>query len=169
METRRPRSATGTSPLRLTFALMCAFVLAVGVAALPGARAADASGPALTVDEAALDRSLSCHGDLSGSDRNTVLLLHGTTADVAANWSWSWEPALTAQGRPYCTVELPMDGMQDIQVSAENVTHAIRTIHSTSGRKVDIVGHSQGGMIGRWTTKWWPDTRDMVANMVGFG
>jgi triacylglycerol lipase len=177
MHVRRPCAASGRSPARLITTLMAALVLLTGAAALPAARAdsPDApvthgdEGPPLTVDEAALDRSLDCHGDLAGSDRNTILLLHGTTANASANWSWNWEPALAAEGRPYCTVELPENGLQDIQVSAENVTHAIRTIHATSGRKVDIVGHSQGGMIGRWTTKWWPDTRDMVANMVGFG
>lgn len=59
--------------------------------------------------------------------------------------------------------------MQDVRVSAENLSHATRTVYAETGRKVDLVGHSQGGMIGRWTTKWWPDTRAMVANMVGLG
>ncbi|MGO1526691.1 MAG: esterase/lipase family protein [Corynebacterium variabile] len=157
---------------RVTALLASLLVSAGGAVSAPAATAqevASGTGPALTVDEASLDRSLNCHGDLAGSDRNTVIPLHGTTANVEANWSWTWEPALAEEGRPYCTVELPDNGMQDVQVSAENVTHAIRTVYAESGRKVDLVGHSQGGMIGRWTTKWWPDTRAMVANMVGLG
>ncbi|MEY8566560.1 alpha/beta fold hydrolase [Corynebacteriaceae bacterium 7-707] len=151
--------------------LVMALVVAVAVVTPPVAAAGAArdTGPEFTSDRASLDRSLSCHGDVEGSGRNTVLLLHGTTSNSEANWSWTWEPALAQEGRPYCTVDLPLNGMQDIQISAENVTHAIRTVAERSGRKVDIVGHSQGGMIGRWTTKWWPDTRDMVDNMVGFG
>lgn len=144
-------------------------VLGILVAPVAGAGTARGAGPALTTDQASLDRSLRCHGDMSGSDHDPVILLHGTTSNSQANWSWTWEPALAQEGRPYCTVDLPMNGMQDIQVSAENVTHAIRTVHEKSGKKVDIVGHSQGGMIGRWTTTWWPDTRDMVGNMVGLG
>lgn len=31
------------------------------------------------------------------------------------------------------------------------------------------MGHSQGGMLGQWSTAWWPDTRDMVDSMVGLG
>lgn len=151
------------------FGAVVALILAILVAPTAGAGTVQDKGPELTTDRASLDQSLRCHGDLSGSDREPVLLLHGTTSNSKANWSWTWEPALAREGRPYCTVDLPMNGMQDIQVSAENVTHAIRTVHGKSGKKVDIVGHSQGGMIGRWTTKWWPDTRDMVDSMVGFG
>ncbi|WP_312800712.1 esterase/lipase family protein [Corynebacterium variabile] len=134
---------------RVTALLASLLVSAGGAVSAPAATAqevASGTGPALTVDEASLDRSLNYHDDLADSDRNTVIPLHGTTANVEANWSWTWEPAL-----------------------AENVTHAIRTVYAESGRKVDLVGHSQGGMIGRWTTKWWPDTRAMVANMVGLG
>lgn len=158
--------------IRVTALLASLLVSAGGAVSAPAATAQEVpsdTGPALTIDEASLDRSLNCHGDLAGSDRNTVILLHGTTANVEANWSWIWEPALAEEGRPYCTVELPDNGMQDVRVSAENVTRAIRTVYAESGRKVDLVGHSQGGMIGRWTTKWWPDTRAMVANMVGLG
>ncbi len=30
-----------------------------------------------------------------------------------------------------------------------------------------MVTHSQGGMIGRWATRFWPDTRQMVDDIVG--
>ena len=36
-----------------------------------------------------------------------------------------------------------------------------------SGQKVAIVGFSQGGMIGRWALKYWPDTRAKVGELVG--
>ncbi|RAV31999.1 hypothetical protein DLJ54_05405 [Corynebacterium heidelbergense] len=64
-------------------------------------------------------------------------------------------------------MELPKSGVEDIQISAEYVTHAIREMHKRAGRKIDIVGHSQGGMIGRWSTKWWLDTRGMIDDLVG--
>lgn len=34
-------------------------------------------------------------------------------------------------------------------------------------RKISMVGHSQGGMIGRWALRYWPDTRALVDDYVG--
>ncbi|WP_308252043.1 hypothetical protein [Pseudonocardia sp. KRD291] len=45
--------------------------------------------------------------------------------------------------------------------------NAIRTMHADAGRKIDIVGFSQGGMVPRWALKYWPDTRDAVRDYVG--
>lgn len=73
---------------RVTALLASLLVSAGGAVSAPAATAqevASGTGPALTVDEASLDRSLKCHGDLAGSDRNTVIPLHGTTANVEAN------------------------------------------------------------------------------------
>lgn len=131
--TRRIRLSGMTTLPRLSLRLIVATALSVLTATavtVPLAHAEPASdtGPALTTDPAELDRSLTCHGDLTDSDYNPVLLLHGTTSTVEANWSWNWEPALASENRAYCTVDLPLAGMEDIQVSAENVTHAIRTM-----------------------------------------
>ena len=124
------------------------------------------TGPAYSVAEEKLSQALSCHGDLT-SGPDPMLLIHGTTSTVEATYSWSWNPTLQQAGRSFCTVELPSEGLADIQVSAEYVTYAIRSMHEQARRKIDIVGHSQGGMIARWSTKWWPDTRNMVDDMVG--
>ncbi|WP_146743850.1 esterase/lipase family protein [Corynebacterium heidelbergense] len=124
------------------------------------------TGPALTVPEQELAKTMKCNGDLSkGPD--PLLLIHGTLSTVDATFSWSWLPSLEMEKRPWCTVELPKSGVEDIQISAEYVTYAIREMHKRAGRRIDIVGHSQGGMIGRWSTKWWPDTRGMIDDLVG--
>jgi pimeloyl-ACP methyl ester carboxylesterase len=140
--------------------------LAVGTSAAPALARDD--GPELDVPAAALARSLACHGDLSDGERPTpVLLIPGTTLTPDVNFDWNYEPALSARGVPWCAVTLPHDAMSDIQVSAEYVVAALRAMHRRSGGRVDVVGFSQGGMIGRWALKFWPDTRGIVEDLVG--
>ena len=57
--------------------------------------------------------------------------------------------------------------MGDIQAAGEYVVYAIRTMHAAYGGRIDIVGHSQGGMVPRWALRFWPDTRAMVDDLVG--
>ena len=37
-----------------------------------------------------------------------------------------------------------------------------------AGRRISIIGHSQGGMVPRWALRFWPDTRAMVDDQIGF-
>jgi pimeloyl-ACP methyl ester carboxylesterase len=137
-----------------------------GLPAWGGGGGAAGSGPALQVPAADLARSLTCH-DVPGSPLPTILLIPGTTLTPQANFSWNYERAFTAHNRPWCAVTLPNNAMSDIQVSAEYVVAAIRGIAGRSGKPVSIVGFSQGGMIGRWALKWWPDTRHDVGKVIG--
>jgi triacylglycerol esterase/lipase EstA (alpha/beta hydrolase family) len=127
----------------------------------------DRPGPPFSVAPAQLHRALDCDGDLGGAERRPVLLIPGTTLTPEAEYSWNWEPALERLAFPYCTVELPGAAMGDIQRAAEYVVFAIRKMSRSSGRRVDLVGHSQGGMIGRWALRFWPDTRAEVGDLVG--
>lgn len=140
----------------------------VAVGATSPANAAPApSGPALSVPVATLDAAVTCRGDLAGSSKTPVLLVPGTTLTANLNFSWNYEKVFTAQGRPWCAVDLPASGMQDIQVAAEYVTRAIRTTYAKAGeRRIDVLGFSQGGMVPRWSLKYWPDTRQLVDDLV---
>ncbi|MCE0766208.1 alpha/beta fold hydrolase [Pseudonocardia kujensis] len=138
----------------------------VGLGASVATAAADEDGPALQVPEQALARSLSCTGDLDEPEHRPVLLIPGTTL-TPAEFSWNYARAFAAEGRPFCTVELPDRAMGDIQVAAEYVVAAVRTMSERAGGPVDVVGHSQGGMITRWALKFWPDTRHDVDDLVG--
>jgi pimeloyl-ACP methyl ester carboxylesterase len=127
----------------------------------------NAPGPRLSVPAAKLAAALQCSGDLAASSHEPILLVPGTTLNPSTDFSWNWEPALAAQNWPYCTIDLPGNGMADIQTAGEYVVFAIRTMRAESGKKVDIVGHSQGGMVPRWALRFWPDTRAMVDHVVG--
>ncbi len=127
----------------------------------------DRPGPSLSVAGADLRDALACHGGVRAANRRPVLLIPGTTLTPDAEYSWSWQPALERLGFPYCAVELPGAAMGDIQRAAEYVVFAIRRINRLSGRRVDVIGHSQGGMIGRWALRFWPDTRSRVGDLVG--
>jgi hypothetical protein len=127
----------------------------------------DQPGPPLSVSQGKLDASLTCNGNLSGTSQEPVLLVPGTTLNPQQNFSWNWEPALTKLGIPWCAVELPGNSMDDIQVAGEHVVNGIRTMYSRAGRRIAVVGHSQGGMVPRWALRFWPDTRGMVEDQIG--
>jgi hypothetical protein len=154
-------------PLRtLRFALVLPMLLAVLVA-LPPLAAAAASGPPLSVSERELAAALSCPRSLAGAARAPVLLVPGSFLEPRANFDWNYEPALDAAGIPWCAVTAAQYAAGDIQDTAEYVVYALRHMHAESGRRVSVIGFSQGGMVGRWALRWWPDTRTIVEDLIG--
>ena len=149
-----PRMRRGVAVVAAVL-LVLAALTAPATAALPG--------PALHVPAS----SLTCSGSFSRSGPTPVLLVPGTTLTPDVNFDWNYEKVFTAAGRSWCAVTLPNHAMSDIQVAGEYVAAAIRAEHAKAGRKIDIVGYSQGGMVPRWALKYWPDTRAMVDDMVG--
>ncbi len=130
----------------------------------------DAPGPALTVPAQALADSVKCTGDLKGSAREPVLLLPATGVNSQQNYAYNYEKAFAANGTPYCTSDQPGDlnsNLGDVQTRGEYVTYAIRRTHELAGRKIAVLGHSQGGMVMRWSLRFWPDTRAMVQDVIG--
>jgi hypothetical protein len=74
-------------------------------------------GPALDVPQAVLRAALHCPAPLASARRDVVLLIPGTTVDPDQAYSWNWEPALTRQGMPYCTITVPNHTDGDIQIA----------------------------------------------------
>jgi pimeloyl-ACP methyl ester carboxylesterase len=91
-----------------------------------------------------------------------VVLLHGTLADMASNWV-TLAPMLANLG--YCVYALNygdtaaslggrIEGIGDIPTSAQQVAAFVNQVLAETGAsKVDIVGHSQGGMMPNWYIK----------------
>jgi hypothetical protein len=143
-------------------------ILGLALLALaPAGAHAQGTGQPLSVPEAELAAALDCPRPLTGVTRAPVLLIPGTNLEPKANFDWNYEPALDKAGIPWCAVRLPRYAMGDLQASAEYVVYALRRMSREAGRRVSTLGFSQGGMLGRWALKWWPDTRAMVEDLIG--
>lgn len=128
----------------------------------------DRPGPALSVPPDKLDASLHCDADVKDAKVEPVLLNPATGVTVEQNFSWNYERALAMLHIPFCTYDAPQHTLGDIQVSGEYLVHAIRATAALAGRKIAVVGHSQGGMSMRWALRFWPDTRALVDDVIGF-
>ena len=148
-------------PRRLV-AFLAAAILSGLLAAPAGA---GSSGPPLSVPQSDLAEALTCKR-LAGATRQPILFVPGT-GETPQMFDFNWLPYADSRGWPYCVVALPRSSMGDIQVSAEYVTYAIRRMAALTARRVQVVGHSQGGMLPRWSLRFWPDTRALVDDLVG--
>ncbi|MFE0427457.1 esterase/lipase family protein, partial [Streptomyces sp. NPDC058953] len=162
---RRGRRSAVAAPCAALFALAPA-VPATGAVPPPPATAAD---PPLSVPADRLAAALDCPDELGRSQRDPVLLVHGTGVGAELNWGWNYVPALRDLGYDVCTVDLPGRSLVDIQESAEYVVHALTTIRAATGRPVDAIGHSQGGLQIRWALTYWPGLRESVDDVVSLG
>jgi pimeloyl-ACP methyl ester carboxylesterase len=154
--------------------LLSLLVTLAGFGALGGAALARASyapinqpGPPLSPTDAQLSSSLHCESSVRNARVEPVLLNPGTSTTPTENFGWNWEPALEMLGIPWCAYTAPNQTLNRIDVSGEYLVHAIRTMYKLAGRKIAIIGHSQGGMSMRWALRFWPDTRAMVEDVVG--
>ncbi|WP_245975667.1 esterase/lipase family protein [Amycolatopsis palatopharyngis] len=165
-----PAAPTSPPPQSL-FRIVNPSVLPLSPPTIPDEQFApvDQPGPTLSVPQAVLDGALKCTASARDTSEEVVLFVPGTTLTPEQDYGWNWFPALDQIGRPYCSVTLPNNAMTDAQISAEYVVNAIRKVYETSGNKVDIVGHSQGGTEPRFALRFWPDLRDKVDDYIGLG
>ena len=124
-----------------------------------------AAEPRLETEPALLDAALECT-PFEHPDKPPVLLVHGTVTHGQEQYNWTYKPLLIERGFDVCTVTYPDRGFGDQQIAAEYGVHALRRIRSESGRKVAMIGHSQGASMPRWAIKWWPSARDAVEDFV---
>jgi triacylglycerol esterase/lipase EstA (alpha/beta hydrolase family) len=160
--------------LTLRAALLVLLALALAAPAADAATVTyakpNAPGPALSVPTKDLVGALTCSKGFkdAAASHAPVLLVQGTGATAEDNWSWTYEPAFDKLGIPWCQTDLPDHATGDIQINAQYVVYAIREMHQEADRKIAIVGHSQGGMLPRWALRFWPDTRKLVDDVIGF-
>lgn len=130
-----------------------------------GAKIEFANEPALETSQDTLDAALHCT-DFSHPDKPAILLVHGTFTAGQEQYEWNYIPLLSARGYDVCAVTYPDRGLGDQQISAEYVVNALRRMHARSGRKVSMIGHSQGATMPRWAIKWWPSARNSIEDFI---
>lgn len=89
----------------------------------------------------------------SAEHPDPVVLVHGTFETMAKNWP-TLSPKLKSEG--YCVFALNYGGnaMGPIAESAKELDAFVGAVLGATGaRKVDLVGHSQGGMMPRYYIK----------------
>lgn len=157
----------GMGSRRRVVGVLLALGLVHGVLSGSAVGAAEAGqGPALESDPAALETALSCPDGLSRVEHPVVLLVHGTATTAEESWPGGMGVVLHRAGFDWCTVQLPGRALGDIQQSAEYVVDAVRSLHRRTGRKVSMVGHSQGALEVRWAIRWWPEVRGVVDDVI---
>src|SRR4051812_26317354 len=148
--------------------VLVALTSAVLVGAVPAVAARTTvprHDPAYDVPRSALQAALGCPAHLR-SDREAVLLVHGTGLTPEESWSWNYAKLLPPAGYDVCTVALPHRAMTDVQVSAEYVAFAVDAIAARAHHPVALITHSQGGMEARWALRWWASVRGNVDDLL---
>jgi pimeloyl-ACP methyl ester carboxylesterase len=120
-------------------------------------------GPALQVDPQEVADAIACTDE---GNAGTVLLIHGTGGDPDTSFDAGLLAVLPARGFTTCTVALPGNAVGDIQVTAEYVVEAVRQLAVDYGEPVALVGHSQGALLARWATAFWPDVESSVSMII---
>lgn len=153
---------------RVRTAGLATAALAVTVISSPSPAHA-AGGPSLLTPESKLAAAVHCDDGIGRAGKTPLLFIPGTTVTGDENFAWNFIHAMKAQGRPSCWVDYPDRGWKDLQVSAEYVVHAIRATAAKAGRKISLVGHSQGGLQAVWAMRFWPDLKDKVDDVITLG
>jgi pimeloyl-ACP methyl ester carboxylesterase len=95
-----------------------------------------------------------------------VILVHGTFGDMTVSWN-TVSPALKAAGYCVFALDLVRRGMAPIDKSADKLAAFIDEVRARTGAPtVSLVGHSQGGMLGRYVAKF-RDKLAVIDDIVG--
>src|SRR5207244_2189737 len=124
--------------------------------------------PAASAPASKRDSAVTCPDGLTHRDKPVVLLVHGTATTAEETWPLGLGKSLPLAGFDWCMVQLPDRALGDIQVSNGYVVAAVRMLARRTHRRVDLIGHSQGGLQTRWAIRWHPDVAKLVDDDITF-
>jgi len=100
------------------------------------------------------------------SDSPPVILVHGTFGDMTVSWNLV-SPALKTAGHCVFALDLVRRGMAPIDQSADRLAAFVDEVRERTGAaRVSLVGHSQGGMLGRYVARF-RDKAAVIDDVVG--
>ena len=147
---------------RGTLALLAALCGMLALAAVAAAR----PGPKLRVAPQKLAAAFHCHGPaIRDAEKVPIMLVTGTGATGEQAYAIG-KGAFDAFGHPVCDVDFPDYTTADIQVSVQYLVYGIRREARLAGRKVAVIGISQGGLLPRFALTYWPDLRSKVSDVL---
>ncbi|MEU8762336.1 hypothetical protein [Streptomyces sp. NPDC048659] len=134
----------------------------------PVAATAPTAGPALRTPVAALAEALDCDARLDlARGRTPILLVPGTIESAEQVYDGGYRKVLGAAGHPVCVIRrLRGGGLGDLQENAEYVVYAVRAMEARAGRRISVIGHSQGGTLPLWALRFWPDLSGRIDDFV---
>lgn len=126
---------------------------------------AAAAAPELTVSQTDLDAAYHCPVPVENAASTPIMFVTGTGASGGEGYAIG-KDAFDAYGHPVCYVDFPDHTTADIQVSVQYLVNGIRREAREAGRKIAIVGISQGGLLPRVALTYWPGLRSKVSDVV---
>jgi hypothetical protein len=126
---------------------------------------AQGAEPRLTVAKAKLRAALHCTDGVRNATRTPIMVVTGTGASGDEAYAIV-KPALDLYGAPVCWVNFPDNTTADVQVSVQYLVHGLRAMSARAGRRVAVVGISQGGLLPRIALTYWPSLRRKVSDVV---
>ena len=151
---------------RMLTAAIAALTAAACLAFAAAPAAAKYSGPKLLTPRADLAAAFHCPIDPAGSKKTPVMFVTGTGATGQQGYLIG-QDAFEAAGHPVCYVDFPDFTTADIQVSVEYLVFGLRKeFKLAGGRKVAVIGISQGGLLPRFALTYWPDLQRKVGDVL---
>lgn len=127
-----------------------------------------AASPAQAAPSTEAERLAAIHCDgVPGAAKAPVLLIPGTGVDAEQNWSWGYAKVLREGGHGVCTVDPPDRSTVDVQDSVLYVRTAIEEVARRSGRRLSLIGHSQGAFHAVHVLRLFPELAPLVDDVVG--
>ena len=151
----------------LGVALIASLTILLGVLAIPGASGAQQTPPPFLVNEGPPPPGANIACKPSKEHPYPVVLVHGTFERMAQNWK-TISPLLKQEGYCVFAIDYGTNGLGRIGRSAQELEVFVdRLLRYTGAEKVQLVGHSQGGMMPRYWIKYLGG-KGKVEDLVGF-